>query len=304
MDADLILVLEDGIISERGSHEELLRREGLYADLYRKQLLEQEIAELGWGVVMLRTERPNVRNKNLNIVPGKRMQPVMYHRWLATKTGIPFFALLSVLSDIDLLMCSTVPLTRRKQCANALLSGLHPFLSLSSSTVFHRRISSMYEGYDTAQICMNGHVVTKSAATSPEFRKKFCDTCGEATTMECLECNAPIQGKYHMPDIVFIGFGDYDPPYYCHNCGKPFPWTTRTLEAAAQLASEDGSLTDDEAAQFEDDLKQIIRESPRAKASANRIQRLLQKMTTVTASAIRDIIVDIASESVKKMILP
>ena len=46
MDADLILVLEDGIISERGSHEELLRREELYADLYRKQLLEQEIAEL------------------------------------------------------------------------------------------------------------------------------------------------------------------------------------------------------------------------------------------------------------------
>ena len=44
--ADLILVLEDGIIPERGSHEELLRREGLYADLYRKQLLEQEIAEL------------------------------------------------------------------------------------------------------------------------------------------------------------------------------------------------------------------------------------------------------------------
>ncbi len=46
MDADLILVLEDGIISERGSHEELLSREGLYADIYRKQLLEQEIAEL------------------------------------------------------------------------------------------------------------------------------------------------------------------------------------------------------------------------------------------------------------------
>ena len=46
MDADLILVLEDGIISERGSHKELPRCKGLYADLYRKQPLEQEIAEL------------------------------------------------------------------------------------------------------------------------------------------------------------------------------------------------------------------------------------------------------------------
>ena len=28
-------------------NDELMRREGLYADLYRKQLLEQEIPELG-----------------------------------------------------------------------------------------------------------------------------------------------------------------------------------------------------------------------------------------------------------------
>ena len=43
-DADQILVLVDGRIAERGSHDELLRHGGFYADLYRKQLLEEELA--------------------------------------------------------------------------------------------------------------------------------------------------------------------------------------------------------------------------------------------------------------------
>jgi len=42
-DADQIVVLRDGRIIERGTHEELLVRGGYYADLYQKQLLEEEL---------------------------------------------------------------------------------------------------------------------------------------------------------------------------------------------------------------------------------------------------------------------
>jgi ATP-binding cassette subfamily B multidrug efflux pump len=42
-DADQIVVLKDGGILERGTHDELLSRGGYYSDLYQKQLLEEEL---------------------------------------------------------------------------------------------------------------------------------------------------------------------------------------------------------------------------------------------------------------------
>jgi len=42
--ADMIVVVQDGRIAEQGTHDELVRLGGLYADLHQKQLLQEELA--------------------------------------------------------------------------------------------------------------------------------------------------------------------------------------------------------------------------------------------------------------------
>jgi ATP-binding cassette subfamily B protein len=46
MDADLILVLDDGKVVEMGDHAALLARDGFYADLFRRQRLAEELEAL------------------------------------------------------------------------------------------------------------------------------------------------------------------------------------------------------------------------------------------------------------------
>jgi ATP-binding cassette, subfamily B, multidrug efflux pump len=45
-DADVIIVLSEGIVAEKGNHDDLVKLNGIYADLHFKQLLEKELEEL------------------------------------------------------------------------------------------------------------------------------------------------------------------------------------------------------------------------------------------------------------------
>jgi ATP-binding cassette subfamily B protein len=42
-DADEIIILQEGAITERGTHEELLEKDGYYAEIYRISRLQKEV---------------------------------------------------------------------------------------------------------------------------------------------------------------------------------------------------------------------------------------------------------------------
>ncbi|MBK7867373.1 MAG: DUF2321 domain-containing protein [Ignavibacteriales bacterium] len=49
------------------------------------------------------------------------------------------------------------------------------------------------EGYDVAQICLNGHCTNSSFKSFPEFNQDYCDKCGEQTITLCPACKSPIR---------------------------------------------------------------------------------------------------------------
>jgi ATP-binding cassette subfamily B protein len=45
VDADEIVVLSEGRVAERGTHQQLLRKQGLYAEMWTRQQSEREAEE-------------------------------------------------------------------------------------------------------------------------------------------------------------------------------------------------------------------------------------------------------------------
>ena len=154
--------------------------------------------------------------------------------------------------------------------------------------------------YDVVQVCPNGHVANESYSRFPQFNKDYCEDCGEKTITTCPSCEKQILGRYSGS----MSISSFQPPAFCRYCGSSFPWTKRKITAAIELATEIGGLAGLDAEQFKESVNEVVRDTPRTQVSASRLKGLLVKVGEVTAQSIRDIIVDITSETAKKLIWP
>jgi hypothetical protein len=161
----------------------------------------------------------------------------------------------------------------------------------------------MASHYDAAQICLNGHVINDRARDYPRHNANFCQKCGAATTIQCPNCKTEIRGDYEAEGIAFIGASHYHAPAFCHDCGKAYPWTDSKIRAAEELIELAERLEKAEKDALAADLPDLIRDTPRTQVAAMRFKKLAAKIGGGVSSALRDIVVDVASDAAKKVIL-
>ena len=154
--------------------------------------------------------------------------------------------------------------------------------------------------YHGATICLNGHTVSKYDSNY----QKFCSRCGSETYSHCPSCNSPIRGLYDVEGVAIIGSRPYSVPYYCYNCGSPYPWTQKILDNAVELLSLDEDLDESSKELIRSAIPELIVDTPTTPVYAAKYKKGISKASEILSSSMHNLLVDVISESAKKILFP
>ena len=154
--------------------------------------------------------------------------------------------------------------------------------------------------YDTALICLNGHVINSRMKKYPQHNTKFCQDCGAECINKCPHCNEDIRGEYHLERVIARSF--YVAPSYCDKCGKPFPWLEEKLIALDEIIDLMDELSESEKRDLKQSARDVTTENPRTSLAALKIKKFSLKVGSEIYNAVKNILVQIAVEAAKKQI--
>lgn len=146
--------------------------------------------------------------------------------------------------------------------------------------------------YSHVLICSEKHVVNDLQGNV----MKYCQKCGNKLHSECQNCGAPILGPFEMPDATIVS--DYEVPYYCHNCGEPYPWTQKILDDAVELLALDSDLDSESKELIRSAIPGLIVDSPTAPLSVEKFNRGISKVSANIKNGLFGILKDVIVESV------
>ena len=167
--------------------------------------------------------------------------------------------------------------------------------------------------YETALVCLNGHTINDRLSFDPKKTAKFCADCGESTISQCPQCRSPIRGVEYEPagptwrearSGRTEGNGRIHHRYrlglYCHECGKPYPWTQQNIEAALKVLEESSDISDVQKGRLKESVPDLMVQTPRTALAVERFQSFLKD--PVVFALWTNILGNLATEPVKKLL--
>jgi len=159
--------------------------------------------------------------------------------------------------------------------------------------------------FDTAQICLNGHVICTKCDLYPEETQKYCKKCGAPTINKCAKCGEKIKGDEHAyGERVVRRLVQYSRPSFCTACGQPFPWTESAIRAARELAEEQDELNAEEKTTLKNSIDDLVRDTPGATIAASRFKKMMTKCGKVASDGFKNILFNLMSMEIAKHIWP
>jgi hypothetical protein len=148
--------------------------------------------------------------------------------------------------------------------------------------------------YVAAQICLRGHVLNVNGTDFE--RGEHCPQCGEACIDACKHCKVAIRGGG-----VYEPTSNYKLPYFCHKCGRPYPWMEDRLQTAKELLDHDDKLSLEDRKELWD-LLQYVMSDPKSDlvpAKKKLIEISLGKAAAVTREIVLDLVAKVTAELLK-----
>lgn len=162
---------------------------------------------------------------------------------------------------------------------------------------------------DTAQICINGHIINLSCKYDPIACSDYCPQCGEKTIIKCPHCFAPIRGNKYTETPVWLDVTDteiihevYQIPAFCPKCGSPYPWTESLLQEADTIIDSFDELTEEQRKLLKDKFPDLLTDTPRTISSALTFSKLINGLTSVGSSVGKGFLINLLEKHVPETI--
>lgn len=143
---------------------------------------------------------------------------------------------------------------------------------------------------------INGYYIKR-----PQHNRNFCERCGAETITICESCKVEIHGYYIVQAVIFSR-SEFKIPYFCHNCGKPYPWTETKIKIAQERIKELEDVSSEDREILNQNIQNIAVDNPKTELATMKINKVIKKYIKTTGKIIYKIFIDIASETAKKML--